>query len=370
MSSKLSFHLDTIGCIPVNIGQGIVSTSLSKVFSRSQYTRVFVITNNTIQGLYPHFFDDLLKNITVDTYAIPDGEEYKNQQTVESIYNFLFRHSAQRDSLLIAFGGGVVGDIVGFVASTFMRGIPYIQIPTTLLAQVDSCIGGKTGINYTNVKNAIGTFYHPISIIIDTDFLSTLSTRNFTTGFAEILKYALINEKEFFELLQSIDIKTIRSDSSALEKIICNSCQTKVTIVQKDEKENGCRAILNFGHTIGHALESITDYQQYTHGEAILGGMDFSCWWSHKYSSLSRNEFNIIRSSLKKFLPELTFKNKEEKYFCDILAKDKKNRQLGINFVALETLGRAVIYPKISVKDLYADFVEYSKEKDSLIKIH
>ena len=198
----------------------------------------------------------------------------------------------------------------------------------------------------------------------------TLSTRNFITGFAEILKYALINEKEFFELLQSTDIETIRNDSSILEKIIYNSCQTKVTIVEEDEKENGRRAILNFGHTIGHTIESMTDYKQYTHGEAILGGMDFACWWSHKHSSLPINEFNIIRNFLKKFLPEITFKNKEEKYFCDVLSKDKKNRRLGINFIALETIGRAMIYSKVSIKDIYDDFVKYSKEKDSLIKIN
>ena len=143
MSSKLSFYIDTLGYIPIDIGKDIVLPSLSKVFSRSQYNRVFVITNEAIQKLYPNFISNVLKDVAVVTYAIPDGEEYKNQQTVENIYSFLFHHSAQRDSLLIAFGGGVVGDIVGFVASTFMRGIHYVQIPTTLLAQVDSCIGGK-----------------------------------------------------------------------------------------------------------------------------------------------------------------------------------------------------------------------------------
>ena len=237
-------------------------------------SRVAIVSNKTI---FPLYGDDVLRSmsdsgIKPEVFLIPDGEEYKDPLWASHLYGELLKARFDRDSMLVAFGGGVVGDITGFVASTYMRGIKYVQVPTTLLAQVDSSVGGKTGVNHPLGKNMIGTFYQPSLVFIDIAALKTLPLREFSAGMAEIIKYGVIADRELFGSLGS-DKKEILSGGDSLIYVIRRSCEIKADIVAKDELEGGPRAILNFGHTIGHAIETVTGYKRLLHGEAVAIGM-------------------------------------------------------------------------------------------------
>lgn len=234
-----------------------------------------VITNPNVG----HFYADILVAQLKETgfepkvIEIPDGEEYKNLKTVSYLYDKLTGMQAHRKTTLIALGGGVIGDIVGFVAATFMRGIPFVQIPTTLLAQVDSSVGGKTGVNLTTAKNMVGAFWQPQVVIIDPDVLKTLSLREVKSGLSEVIKYGMIKDADFFEYLEKNIQQIERLETSVMVHIIAASCKIKAEVVESDEREAGLRAILNFGHTVGHAIESQTSYQIFRHGEAVSIGM-------------------------------------------------------------------------------------------------
>ena len=243
--------------------------------SLSNIDRIVVVTNNQVGKLYA---DALIESLTAadfvtETLTISDGEEHKSADTLMSIYNFLIDYHYTRDTMLIALGGGVVGDIAGFAAATYMRGIPYVQTPTSLLAMVDSSVGGKTAINHPHGKNIIGAFYQPQLVYIDCNTLRTLAPEEFRAGFAEVIKYGMIKDEEFFRYCQEQREKIFALDAEAIQYVVSRSIALKADIVAQDETEQGVRAILNFGHTVGHALESITNYKHYKHGEAISIGM-------------------------------------------------------------------------------------------------
>lgn len=237
--------------------------------------RVSIISNPTVFGLYGKTVIDSLRSSDFDTLEviIPDGEECKDYLWSYYILTELLKQRLDRKSCLIALGGGVIGDITGFAASIYMRGISFVQIPTTLLAQVDSSVGGKTGVNHHLGKNMIGTFYQPRLVWIDIDTLRTLPEREFLSGLSEIIKYGVIWDRDFFEFLEKNKRSILALDPSALTNIIRRSCEIKAEVVSKDEREAGLRAILNFGHTIGHAIETVTGYKRYLHGEAVSIGM-------------------------------------------------------------------------------------------------
>lgn len=304
-------------------------------------SKVALISNKTI---FPLYKDVLLESfnkygIEPEVILIPDGEEYKDIQWTNFLHGELLKAGFDRSSLLIAFGGGVVGDIVGFVASTYMRGIRFIQVPTTLLAQVDSSVGGKTGVNHPLGKNMIGTFYQPSLVMIDVDTLKTLTEREFNAGMAEVIKYGVIEDRELFKLLKK-ESRDIISHGDSIVKIIKRSCEIKADVVSKDEKEAGLRAILNFGHTTGHAIETVTGYKRYVHGETVAIGMCVAAELALIIGLLKKEEANMITELVELYrLPSKIPDDIPVSNIIDAMALDKKAKAGKISFILPESIG-------------------------------
>ncbi|MEK6546315.1 MAG: 3-dehydroquinate synthase, partial [Nitrospinota bacterium] len=258
----------------IYIDRGLLTEAGKRLSNIIAGKKIAIITNPTVNKIYGSILKNSFKgaDIKIHLTEIPDGEKYKTLETAVKIYDWLTDIKIERQSSLIALGGGVIGDITGFVAATYLRGVPYIQIPTTLLAQVDSSIGGKTAVNHPKGKNLIGAFYQPRVVFIDIDTLKTLPKEEILCGVAEIIKYGIIRDGDFFEYLEGNIKKLINLEEKALIYSIKKACEIKADIVSRDERETGLRATLNFGHTIGHAIESLTDYKKYRHGEAIAIG--------------------------------------------------------------------------------------------------
>lgn len=259
----------------ISIGSNILDGIGDNLTSFGLSPKAAIVSNPTVFSLYGERVSASIRKAGFDLIAviIPDGEEYKDLLRVQQIYDDLLRQRLDRSSALIALGGGVIGDITGFAASTYMRGISYVQVPTTLLAQVDSSVGGKTGVNHRLGKNMIGTFWQPKLVWIDVETLKTLSQRELLAGLAEVIKYGVIYDRELFDFLEANKDQILNFDSKALTHIIKRSCKIKADVVSKDERESGLRAILNYGHTIGHAIETVTGYTRFLHGEAVALGM-------------------------------------------------------------------------------------------------
>lgn len=352
----------------VCIGEKITENILQELFTVYNQESVFLVSDENLCQIYQHW---LLKIIPQqNTLFLPAGEQTKSIQYLEKIYTFLLEKKAHRKSLLIAFGGGVIGDLVGFAAASFLRGIDFVQIPTSLIAQVDSSIGGKTGINHPTAKNTIGAFYQPSYSIIDVDFLKTLPARDFCNGFSEIFKHALIQDKNFFHILEkNKNILGLQKNSKTITEIITHSCKIKLAVVEQDEKESGLRAILNFGHTLAHWIEAHGEYQTYLHGEAVFGGIDFALWWSCKYLNFDKSEYQKAKNHLLACAPKLVLKAVKKEHFCDVISKDKKNYAAGINFIGIKSIGAAVIVPKVQTASLWEDFLEYLQSPNPLISL-
>ncbi len=338
----------------VRIGSGILKDSLNKIVVHYTEKKVFIITNETIHKLYPDFIQNCLDSkVTAEYLILQDGEKYKNLETLSQIYDFLAENKANRKSLLIAFGGGVIGDMAGFAAATYMRGIPYIQIPTTLLSQVDSGIGGKTAINHAIGKNLIGSFKQPLETIIDVDFLETLPQREFVAGYAELIKHGIIRDTYLFQILKRRILDDLRTDRDLLIEAIFRSCEVKARVVEKDEKESNQRAVLNFGHTIGHFLETFTNYKLFLHGEAVAIGMDFATWWSFDEKLIKKEEYQLIHDHLSSLGIHQKVREATKEEFQKIVEIDKKSASEGIRFVGLTSIGQAVIFDKVTSESLW-----------------
>ncbi len=284
--------------------------------------------------------------------TIPTGESAKSLAEVERIYRQLIAIGSDRSTSLIALGGGVVGDVTGFVAATFMRGISYVQVPTTLLAMVDSAIGGKTGVNLPTGKNLVGAVYQPRLVMIDQSFLSTLPEREYISGLAEILKYGLIFDSRFFHFIaENMDRILSREDDTVLEKIISRSAELKTNIVEQDEFEGNQRRLLNFGHTIGHALEASLGFQQLRHGEAVAYGMLAAGALSFRRNLLSQAEWDFLAGTLRQLpLPAIAFPPVKD--LLDIMKRDKKVRSGVLHFVLLDGIGQGIIVNNITDREL------------------
>jgi 3-dehydroquinate synthase len=267
--------------------------------------------------------------------TIPDGEEYKKLETVESILNALFEHKFDRKSLLIAFGGGVIGDMTGFTASLYQRGIDFIQIPTTLLSQVDASVGGKTGVNNKYGKNLIGAFYQPKAVYIDPAFLETLPEREFAAGVAEIVKMAVMFDKDYFEFLMEADLK----DEEVLKETIRRSVELKAWVVNQDEKEAGIRAVLNYGHTFGHVVENETNYTTYLHGEAVAIGMVMANALAVELGLMNEEEAERIKTLLEKSSLPTTYEIRDVDDFYEHFFLDKKSANNSIKFILPQGIG-------------------------------
>ncbi len=303
--------------------------------------RVAVVTNPTVGALYLEPLKSALDKAGFAVYEIeiPDGEEYKGLATLKGIYDRLIEFGFDRGSLLVALGGGVVGDITGFAAATYLRGIPFVQVPTTLLAQVDSSVGGKTGINHEQGKNLIGAFYQPGLVLIDTATLMTLPEREYLSGLAEVVKYGIVLDGSLFDFITANTDKLLAREQEALRAVIKRSCSIKAGVVEKDEKEGGMRAVLNFGHTMGHAVETLTSYRQYTHGEAVAIGMAQAARFSEIMGYSDSQATSRIIALLKALNLPVEVPDFPASAYTEVLLHDKKVRDGGINFVFNSGIG-------------------------------
>jgi 3-dehydroquinate synthase len=326
---------------PIYIGNNILSQE-GLVNNLLVGQQVMIVTNTTVGPLYHEKLRTQIKDFNPISLELEDGEHYKNLETVTKIFDALLEHRFSRNSTLIALGGGVVGDVTGFAAACYQRGINFIQIPTTLLAQVDSSVGGKTGVNHPLGKNMIGAFHQPQGVIADTSVLATLPDRELKAGIAEIIKYGFIYDVAFFEWLEINLEKILNQDVYALAYAVQRSCEIKAEIVSTDEKEAGIRAILNFGHTFGHAIETGCGYGVYLHGEAISIGMCLAAELSCRLDHISRIEMMrgiqlLERSGLPTSLPEQLVAQD----YLKLMAVDKKNIDGEIRVIVLERMGSA-----------------------------
>ena len=298
-------------------------------------TNVVIVTNPTVAG---HHLETLLSRISatqLNVVTVPDGEEYKTLQTVENILNECFEYKLDRKSLLIAFGGGVIGDMTGFTASLYQRGIDFIQIPTTLLSQVDASVGGKTGVNNAYGKNLIGAFYQPKAVYIDPDFLKTLPAREFAAGVAEVVKMAVMFDKEFFAYLQNADLRNV----DTIKEMIRRSVELKAWVVNQDEKEAGIRAVLNYGHTFGHVVENETNYNTYLHGEAVAIGMVMANALAVELGLFTQEEADQVKMLLEKSNLPTSYIIKDVDDFYDHFFLDKKSAKGSIKFILPQGMG-------------------------------
>jgi len=334
---------------PIYIGYGILN-QIDLVLSHIPQMRVAIISNETVAPLYLGELTAALakKNIAVIPIILPDGEVHKNWQTLNVIFDALLKNHCERNTTIIALGGGVIGDLTGFAASTYLRGVPFIQIPTSLLAQVDSSVGGKTGINHTLGKNMIGAFYQPRMVLTDSATLNTLPDRELYAGLAEVIKYGLIRDPEFFDWLERNMHRLIARDPEILNQAIQRSCENKAEIVAADEKERGVRALLNLGHTFGHAIENGMGYGVWLHGEAVAAGIVMAAELSLRMKLINDADVERIRNLfLQAKLPVIPPNMPPEKYL-ELMALDKKVESGKTRFILLNRIGEAVMRADIS----------------------
>ncbi len=308
-------------------------------------SQVVLVTNTTVEPLYSAQVESALSFAqTLTKVVLPDGESFKNLSTLNTIFDALLEAGHNRKTTLVALGGGVIGDMVGFAAACYQRGVNFIQVPTTLLAQVDSSVGGKTAVNHPLGKNMIGAFYQPQSVVIDTGLLKTLPQRELSAGLAEVIKYGLIADADFFSWLEENIAKLLAQDTQALAYAIERSCQIKADVVAKDEREGGLRAILNLGHTFGHAIEAHMGYGEWLHGEAVGAGMMMACRMSEKLGWLDAELVARARTLIERAgLPVVPPAEMTPDTFLKYMAVDKKVLDKALRLVLLKACGHAVV---------------------------
>jgi 3-dehydroquinate synthase len=333
---------------PIYVGPGVLRRP-ELIIERLPQKKAAIITNSTIGPLYLEVLRGTLveRGVDVVTITLPDGEIHKNWETLNTIFDALLENRCERGTTVIALGGGVVGDLAGFAAAVYQRGVPFIQVPTTLLAQVDSAVGGKTAINHPLGKNMLGAFYQPLAVVSDTDTLATLPPRELAAGIAEIVKYGLIRDRAFFEWLEANLPRLMQRDAEALTYAIERSCAIKAGIVALDERETGDRVLLNYGHTFGHAIETALGFGQWLHGEAVAAGMVLAARLSHRLGLIEAAEVKRIadilaRADLPTAAPELGLER-----YLELMGHDKKVREGRIRFILLKRLGEACISDQV-----------------------
>ena len=341
---------------PIHIGAGTLRDAGALLAPHLAMPRAVIITNPVIAAgwLAPLRASLAAAGIATEALLVPDGETHKSWATLHDVLTRLLEQKAERSTTIIALGGGVVGDVAGFAAAIYQRGMPFVQIPTTLLAQVDSSVGGKTGVNHPLGKNMIGAFYQPRAVLIDTDCLGTLPDRELAAGLAEVVKYGAIRARGFFDWLEAnIDALAAR-EPAALTHAIAESCRIKAEIVAVDERESGERALLNFGHTFGHAIEAAVGYGEWLHGEAVAAGMVLAAGLSRRVTGLAADEADRLTRLLERaHLPVRPPRIAYDRW-VELIARDKKTVGGAAHFVLLETVGRAILRSDVSVADLRA----------------
>ncbi len=336
---------------PIYIGVELLQ-DLVLIQKHIQTKSVCIVTNTTVSKLYLSKLKKSLNDYRVIEVILEDGEQFKNADSLNQIYTVLLNNKFNRDSTIIALGGGVVGDIAGFAAASFMRGIPFIQIPTTLLSQVDSSVGGKTGINHPLGKNMIGAFYQPQAVIIDMHVLQTLDKREISAGLVEVIKYGLIWDQDFFDHLENQigDLKNL--NVMQLEQAIYRSCEIKAEVVSEDERESGIRAILNLGHTFGHAIENCLGYGEWLHGEAIGCGMVMAAQMSLAHGWINDTDFDRIRGLIQAAGLPVEKPIISQHDFLEAMSLDKKNKNQDIYLVLQQGIGQAIVTKDYSFSEL------------------
>jgi len=329
---------------PIHIARGLLGHA-NLLLPYLPQKRAAVVSNTTVAPLYLEQLQGLLEShgVSVVPIILPDGEKYKNAETLGQIYDALLSNRCERSTPVIALGGGVVGDMTGYAAATYLRGVPFIQIPTTLLAQVDSSVGGKTGINHPLGKNMIGAFYQPLVVLADVATLDTLPDRELRAGIAEVIKYGLIRDLPFFEWLEQNMEKLQARDADALQYAIARSCHNKAEVVAADERESGERALLNLGHTFGHAIENGMGYGVWLHGEGVAAGTIMAADLSQRMGWLAAADVVRIRSLFERAgLPVAAAALGADKYL-ELMGLDKKVQDGKMRFVLLKAIGHAVV---------------------------
>lgn len=316
---------------------------------------VLIVTNETVAPLYLDRIKRTLEGYNVHSVILPDGEKHKTLAVLETLFNKLLELRFDRNCTLIALGGGVIGDMTGFAAASYQRGVSFVQIPTTLLSQVDSSVGGKTGVNHPLGKNMIGAFHQPQAVIADIETLYTLDDRQLKAGVAEVIKYGLLIDKPFFDWLRDNMEALLNRDPGALIYAIEHSCQTKANIVANDEREKGQRALLNLGHTFGHAIETGMGYGNWLHGEAVAVGMCMAADLSSRLGWISEAERRAVSEMITQAgLPTRAPEQIDEQQFLNLMAQDKKVRDHTLNLVLFKSIGETVLsndFPEESLRE-------------------
>lgn len=333
---------------PISFGTNLLSQF--KIFEQHiQTENVVIVTNEVVSPLYVGDLQEALAAYSVRTITLPDGEQHKNLASFESVNGQLLEWQLGRDTTLVALGGGVIGDLTGFVAACYQRGIPFIQVPTTLLSQVDSSVGGKTAVNHPLGKNMIGAFYQPKLVLIDIDSLNTLPPREFAAGMAEVVKYGVIYDQDFFSWLESNIEKILAKDQDTLIYMVKRCCEIKAEVVRLDERESGIRALLNLGHTFGHAIEAQMGYGNWLHGEAVSVGIVIASKVAVEKDWLNASECRRIESLLSQFdLPVSKPEDMTLAQFMTHMRRDKKTARGQIRYVIPKGLGKAVVTADVS----------------------
>lgn len=337
---------------PISIGPGLLAQP--DFFKASLHSKqIMVVTNETVGPLYLATLKQTLADYRVDVVELPDGEQYKNSEVLDSIYTALLESRHSRDTTIVALGGGVVGDMAGFAAACYQRGVPFIQVPTTLLAQVDSSVGGKTAVNHRLGKNMIGAFYQPQSVVIDIDCLKTLPECEYRAGMAEVIKYGIIYDGELFDWIESHLDEIHRLEPQAVMTIIRRCCEIKAEVVAKDETEQGIRALLNLGHTFGHAIEAHQGYGNWLHGEAVATGMVMAAIAANHLGMLDQASVERIRALLVRVgLPVLPPKEMSLADFMNHMMRDKKVLNQQLRVILPTSIGSAQVDDRLGEADI------------------
>lgn len=345
---------------PIHIGSGMLNeTALLLQYIKQK--QVAIISNTTVAPLYMAQVAKPLREAGVQVIEIilPDGEQYKNNETLNLIYDALINARCERNTTLIALGGGVIGDLTGYAAATYLRGVPFIQIPTTLLSQVDSSVGGKTGINHPQGKNMIGAFYQPKLVLIDTNTLHTLPQRELSAGVAEVIKYGLIRDSAFFDWLEANMSALMALDEAVVSEAVYRSCKNKADVVVADEKEAGERALLNLGHTFGHAIENAMGYGVWLHGEAVAAGTMMAANLSLRMGWLNTSDIQRMQSIFQSAKLQQTPPALGVEKYLELMGLDKKVQDGKIRLVLQQGIGKAIITSEYDSKALQLTLAEY-----------
>ncbi|MCW2277308.1 3-dehydroquinate synthase [Heliophilum fasciatum] len=351
---------------PIRIGSGVLAEVGTWLARQPGAPQVLIVTNEAVNSRWGEALRSSIKaaGLAVETVAIADGEEHKNLATLSMLYDRAIAMRLERSATVLALGGGIVGDVAGFFAATYMRGTGFVQVPTTLLAQVDSSVGGKTAVNHQAGKNLIGAFYQPQAVFIDTDTLSTLPKREVAAGYAEVVKTAMLGDAELFQLLERDQEKLLALDPAVVATVVARCCAVKARVVGADERERGLRALLNLGHTFGHAVEALTEYRRYKHGEAVAIGLVAACRLAETVLGLNRAVTERVTLLLTAAGLPVSFPCFARSAWSGALQLDKKVAHGNVLFVLVRAIGDCVLSRQIPLENAI-DVIMELQEKSS-----